>query len=258
MNVLTAELYSWVASVMWPFLRIGAMFMAAPLFGARTTPVRLRVGFAFILAWAVAPFIPAPPAIDALTPAGLLITVQQILIGVAMGFILQMVFSALAQAGESIAMSMGLGFASMIDPQNGVSVPVVSQYYIIVATLLFLALNGHLALIEILIESFRTLPVGVEGVGRDELWQLVSWGGQMFAGAVIIALPAVASLLLVNIAFGVITRAAPQLNIFAVGFPMTLMLGFIMILFSLPSLTPQLTQLLLSAYDLMGSLVGGV
>lgn len=183
-----------------------------------------------------------------------MVSVQQILIGLTIGFVLQMVFAALTQAGEAIALSMGLGFASMVDPQSGVQVPVVSSYFVIMSTLLFLALNGHVALIELTLLSFQALPVGVEGVTREGLWALVSWGSTMFLYALLVALPAVASMLLVNLSMGVITRAAPQLNIFAVGFPMMIMLGFILLLLTTPVLLPKFTELLASGFDLMGIL----
>lgn len=252
-----AEVAGWVGSFMWPLTRIGAMLMAAPLFGARTVPVRVRLGLGVLLTWMLMPVIPPPPALDPLSATGLLIIAQQVLIGVAMGFILHMVFSALSQAGESVAMTMGLGFASMVDPQNGVQTPVVSQHYVVMGTLLFLALDGHLVAIEVLAGSFQRLPLGVDGLTREGLWQLVTWGAYMYAGAVLIALPAVVSMLLVNIAFGVITRAAPQLNIFAVGFPMTLMVGFLLLMVTLPSLIPQVSDLLVDAYNLMGGLLSG-
>jgi flagellar biosynthetic protein FliR len=125
------------------------------------------------------------------------------------------------------------------------------------ATLLFLALDGHLVAIEVLARSFELLPLGVEGLSREALWQLAVWGVHMYAGAVLIALPAVISMLLVNIAFGVITRAAPQLNIFAVGFPMTLMIGFLLLMVTLPSLIPQVSDLMMDAFNLIGSLLVG-
>ncbi len=208
------------------------------------------------MAGLMVPLIPPVPTIDPLSAGGLLIGIHQILIGLAMGFILQLVFAAVAVAGESIAMSMGLGFASMIDPQNGIQVPVLSSYYALVTTLLFLALNGHLTLISLLAESFQTLPIALEGLPRKGLWQLVEWASHMFAGAVLVALPALASLLLVNMAFSLITRSAPQLNIFAVGFPIILLLGFILLLLTIHSLTPQFTQLLSDGYELVGRITG--
>jgi flagellar biosynthetic protein FliR len=257
MTVTAPELIALVSGFFWPFIRIGAMFVAAPLLGAQTMPLRVRIAASLALTAVVAPLIEVPVGVEPFSLLGLLTTFQQVLIGAAMGFTLQLVFSAMTQAGEAVAMSMGLGFASMMDPQNGVQVPVVSQYYVVVSTLIFLALNGHLVLIEMVYRSFDTLPVAAAGLDRDAFWLLVQWGSEMFAGAVLVALPAVAALMLVNIAFGVITRAAPQLNIFAVGFPMTLLIGFVMMLLSLPSLLPQVTDLLLSAFGLMERMTAG-
>jgi len=256
MHFTTAEITAWVGSLLWPFLRIGAMLVAAPLFGAGMVTVRIRLAFAFLLALVVAPLIPVPPAVEPLSLAGLVISAQQILIGLTIGFVLQMVFSAMSQAGETIALSMGLGFASMVDPQQGVQVPVVSTYFVIMSTLIFLALNGHVALIELTLMSFHSMPIAVDGIVRADLWALVSWGSTMFVFGLLVALPAVASMLLVNLSMGVITRAAPQLNIFAVGFPMMILLGFVLLLLTLPVLVPQFTELLAQAFGLIGQITG--
>ncbi len=240
----TSQIAGWIGDFFWPFIRIAMMFTVAPLFGGRLVPMRVRVILALAITLVLVPVIPSAPAVDPLSGAALLVTFQQLAIGMVMGFLMQLVFSALVLGGHTVAMSMGLGFASMVDPQNGVQVPVVGQYYITVATLLFLALNGHLALISLLADSFHSIPVGTLGVTRDNLWEVVAWAGRMFAGGVLIAMPAVTALLLTNIAFGVVTRAAPQLNIFGVGFPITLTLGFVLIMFSLPSLLPQFSGLL--------------
>jgi flagellar biosynthetic protein FliR len=184
------------------------------------------------------------PAVSAFSVGGMVITLQQVLVGLAMGFILQMVFAGMVVAGQTIATSMGLGFASTIDPQNGVQVPVVSQYFLILATLIFLALNGHLVLIETVVESFYVFPISASVLPENLAWQVASWIGQVFTGAVLVAMPAVSAILLVNLAFGVMTRAAPQINIFAVGFPITIITGFVMILLSLPVFLPRFTSLL--------------
>jgi flagellar biosynthetic protein FliR len=254
MNFTTAEITAWVGSVLWPFLRIGAMLVAAPLFGAGTVTVRVRLAFAFVLALIIAPLLPDPPAVEPLSLAGLTISIQQVLIGVMIGFVLQMVFSAMTQAGETIALSMGLGFASMVDPQQGVQVPIISTYFVIMSTLIFLALNGHIALIELTLLSFHSLPITVDGIGRADLWALVSWGSTMFVYGLLVALPAVASMMVVNVSMGVVTRAAPQLNIFAVGFPMMILLGFILLLLTLPVLLPQFTELLAHAFGLLSEI----
>ncbi len=253
MNFTGVELTSWLATLLWPFMRIGAMFAAVPIFSSRSVPVRIRVLLAFFISWMLIPVIPAPPSVELISAQALLISINQVLIGVAMGFILQLVFAAFVIAGQSIAMAMGLGFASMIDPQNGMQVPVISQTFLIMATLIFLSLNGHLVLIEVLANSFQNLPVGMLVPSRDGLWQLVTWGSNMFAGGMLIALPAVAALLLVNLAFGVTTRAAPQLNIFAVGFPVMIMVGLAFLILTLPTITTHLSRLLLEAFDLIES-----
>lgn len=251
MNFAAADLTSWLATLLWPFMRISAMFAAAPLFSARSIPVRIRILLAFFIAVLLVPVLPEPPKIELISAEALLVSVHQVLIGVAMGFILQLVFAAFIIAGQSIAMAMGLGFASIIDPQNGMQVPVVSQAFLIMATLIFLALNGHLILLEVLIKSFHNLPVGMLVPSRDGIWQLVIWGSNMFAGGMLIALPAVAALLLVNLAFGVTTRAAPQLNIFAVGFPVMIMVGLAFIILTLPTLTTHLESLLRQSFELI-------
>ena len=253
MNFTGVELTSWLATLLWPFMRIGAMFAAVPIFSSRSVPVRIRVLLAFLISWMLIPVIPEPPAVELISAQALLISIHQVLIGIAMGFILQLVFAAFVIAGQSIAMAMGLGFASMIDPQNGMQVPVISQTFLIMATLIFLSLNGHLVLIEVLANSFQNLPVGMLVPSREGLWQLVTWGSNMFAGGMLIALPAVAALLLVNLAFGVTTRAAPQLNIFAVGFPVMIMVGLSFLILTLPTITAHLSRLMMEAFDLIES-----
>ncbi|MFO7602904.1 MAG: flagellar biosynthetic protein FliR [Gammaproteobacteria bacterium] len=256
MNFTGAEITAWVGSFLWPLFRIGGVIMAAPVFGARTIPVRIRAAFAVLLALMIAPALPPVPVIDVFNPLAILIVVQQVLIGVVMGFTLQIVMSAVITGGQAVALQMGLGFSLMVDPQHGAQVPVLSQFYILMVLLVYLALNGHLVLIEVLVDSFTLLPIG-QSLMPESLWQLVRWGSQIFAGGVAIALPAIASLLIINIAFGIMTRAAPQLNIFAIGFPITMTLGFGIVFFTLPSITPHATEMFNTAYQLMKQLLGG-
>lgn len=257
MHFTTAEITAWLGSFLWPFFRIGAMTMAAPIFGARSVPVKVRLMIALSLSILIAPILPAAPAVDPLSLTGLTITLQQILIGIAMGFTLQLVFAAIITGGQMIAMQMGLGFASMVDPQNGVQVPVLAQFYLLMTTLLFLGLNGHLLLIDLLAESFRLMPVGGDVMSREAIWAIASWGSQMFAGGVWLALPAAASLLMINIAFGVMARSAPQLNIFAIGFPVTMMMGFVVILYTLPNVVPQFSSIVSGGFELIRIVLTG-
>lgn len=225
----------WAEQYYWPFLRISALLLAAPIFSASSVPVRLRILLAVAVTAVIVPSLPLATGIDPLGPSGLLVAAQQVIIGLAMGFIVQMVFAAVVIAGQSLAMTMGLGFAMSVDPQHGVQVPVISQFYMILATLIFLAVDGQLVLIRLVADSFTYLPVGLSGWRDDFGLDVALWASQMFLSAMLLALPALIAILLINIAFGVITRAAPQLNIFSVGFPVTIMAGFLFIFLTLPS-----------------------
>lgn len=248
MQFTNADVMSWMAMYLWPLFRIAALVSVSPIFGAQNVPVRVRVGLSLAITLVVAPALPPMPTVDPVSSTGLVIIVQQILIGLTMGFALRLVFSAFVLAGQIIGQTMGLGFASLVDPQNGVQVPVVSQFYLILTTLIFLSLNGHLILIEVLSGSFTTLPVGEHGITTNGLWGIVIWGGQVFSGAVLVSLPAMTALLVVNVAFGVMTRASPQLNIFAIGFPVMILLGVLIMMMTLPVLIPQLTYMMNEAF----------
>lgn len=212
-----------------PFFRAAAMLMAAPMFGARLMPNRIRVLYAVCLATAIAPLGASDQTLDALSGLGLAAIAQEILIGLTIGFLVQMVFDAIIIGSQMIATSMGLGFAMMVDPQRGVSVPVLSQFFVVITTLLFLAFDGHLSMISLLVNSFSSLPPGGMAWPSESYWSVANWGTQMFSGALRIALPAAVALLIVNVAYGVISRAAPTLNLFAVGLPTTVMLGFVIL-----------------------------
>jgi flagellar biosynthetic protein FliR len=253
-NITSGQLDAWLSQLMWPFMRIGACFMVAPAFGAQFVPVRIRIVLAGAITLIIAPLVPPPAAITPFSAAGFVVTAQQLIIGIALGFSLQLLFDAVTLGGQLLANSMGLSFAFNTDPLHGVQTPVVGQLYTMLVMLTFLALNGHLALIETLVDGFRTLPVGTTGLGANGLWSIVEWGGQLFAGALAIALPGVTALLIVNIAFGVMSRAAPQLNLFAVGFPISLVFGLVIVLTGLPSVQATFTRLLEQAFGLLRQL----
>ena len=206
--------------------------------------MRFRVLLAVLIAALAAPIIPTPPTTDLFSASGLLMAIREVGIGFAIGFVLQLVFGAVVYAGQAVSMTMGLGFAMAVDPQNGVQVPVLSQMYVILATLLFLSLNGHLILIATVIDSYQILPANLSGIPVSSLGEVAALGSKVFASGISLALPAMAAMLMVNVTFGVITRTAPQLNIFAVGFPMTLMGGFFVLFINMPNLIAALSQFL--------------
>lgn len=251
MSFNEAQLNAWLAAYIWPFIRIGSMLLATPVFNSRQLPVKIRLALALLLTWIIVPTLPTQPPVDVLSHDGFIILLQQVLIGVFMGFVLQMVFGALVLGGQVVAYSMGLGFASMVDPQNGVQVPVLAQFYLILATLLFLTVNGHLLMIQLVADSFQSLPVAVDGISRNGVHELVAWGSRLFAGGLLIALPIMGAMLMVNMGMGVVMRAAPQLNIFSVGFPITMLMGFALIWLTLPKVMNVFNNLLEEAYLLI-------
>ncbi len=228
--------------------------MASPIFGARTVSVQSRILLSIALAWLVLPLLPEMPAIDPLSAQGFLVTLHQIIIGISMGFVMHLVFGATVLMGQTLGMSMGLGFASAIDPQNGVQVPVVSQFFLILATLIFLTMNGHIVLISLLLDSFQTYPIGLDGWPPDAPMTIALWASRMFASALLMALPVMTTVLLINLALGVVTRASPQLNIFAIGFPIAIMVGVSMMFLVLPIFLQQLTNLFNEAFVFLGNL----
>lgn len=255
MHFTADQIAAWMGVYMWPFIRIAAFVTAAPFFGSKSSPMRIRLIVAIALTIIIAPMVPPMPNFNPISPAGILVVVHQMLIGLALGLTLHFVFEALVMAGQLIAAGMGLSFAAQVDPTNGQQTPTVSHFYSLFGMLLFLSFDGHLAAIAMLAESFKTLPVGEEGLALSGLWDLVSRGTWMFAAAVVMSLPAVVALLIVNVAFGVMTRASPQLNIFAVGFPITLTFGFVLIILSLPGIHTLLAQWVEEALMLMRHLI---
>ena len=255
LNFSETQLLSTIAGFLWPLFRIGAMLVAMPVFSARAAPARSRLIISIVITMVIWPVLPKMPIIEIFSFQGFMVALQQVAIGLCTGFILQMVFASVVFAGQGVAFSMGLGFASMVDPQTGIQVPVIAQVYVMTSTLLFLVMDGHLLMVEMLVDSFNTLPVAVEGLTSIDIWSLLSWSSMIFAGGLLLSLPLVAGLLMINVSFGVATRAAPQLNIFAVGFPVTLMTGMLLLWLTLPNVLDQFSGLLTNAYGLIAQLL---
>lgn len=238
------EITAWLGGFFWPFVRISAMLSVAPVIGGRQIPAQIKIAVAILITLSILPLQQNVPAVAPWSAIGVYITAQQMLIGLVMGFILTLVFAAMNLAGHAIGMSMGLGFSMSVDPNYGVQVPIISQFFSITATLIFLSLNGHLALISTMAGSFEYLPVATVGISQDGLWQLIKFSSIMFAGALSVALPAIIALLMANLVMGVMTRSAPQMNIFSIGFPMTMMAGFTILIFTLPNMLPVFERLM--------------
>jgi len=251
------QLGAWVGSIVWPFIRISAMLLANPVFGSRSIPMRVRIVLTAALTVLVAPLVGTIDPVDPVSAMGLWITLNEILIGLAMGLALAFVFAVFVMAGEQMANAMGLGFASMVDPLNGANVPIVSQFLQIIAYLLFFAISGHTLVIELMASSFELMPVGESVISLAAIRALTAWASQMFVGAALLAIPVIALLLLVYVALGVMTRAAPQMNIFSVGFPLTILSGFVTIMLVMPTMSSHFSALMLQSLTLVRTVLGG-
>lgn len=243
LNITSAELNTMVATLLWPLTRILGLLSVAPLFGNVSVPARVKLGLGIMLALIIAPGVPPAPALDPASLPGLLIVAQQLVIGVAMGFAMRIVFAAVEMAGEIAGLTMGLGFASFFDPQTRARSSSVSQFLALLALMTYLASNLHLVLLATLAESFKTLPISAAPLNGQGMREVAYWGGRIFSAGVQLSLPIVAALLITNLALGILTRAAPQLNIFGIGFPITLAIGFIMLTIALPYMATPLAHL---------------
>jgi len=239
----TTELYAWIGGLLWPLTRILGLVTAAPVFGNTGVPMLIKMTLGVTLAAVVAPTLPPVPIVDPTSWAGILILGQELLVGVAMGFAMRLVFAAIEFAGEVASSTMGLGFATFFDPSSAGRSSAISQFLALVATMAFLAMNAHLVLVEALVESFFTMPISATPMALGAPLEMVRWGGRIFSAGLQLSLPIVAALLITNVALAILTRAAPQLNLFGIGFPITLGTGFLVISLTLPYLGTPLQNL---------------
>ncbi|MFT8233011.1 flagellar biosynthetic protein FliR [Pseudomonas guariconensis] len=226
LELTDSQIGTWVATFILPLFRVTAVLMTMPIFGTRMLPARIRLYAALAITVVIVPGLPPLPEFDPLSLRGMLLCGEQIIVGAVFGLALQMLFQAFVVAGQIIAVQMGMAFASMVDPANGVNVAVVSQFMTMLVSVLFLVMNGHLVVFEVLTESFTTLPVG-SALVVNHFWEMAGRLSWVLGAALLLVLPAITALLVINIAFGVMSRAAPQLNIFSIGFPLTLVLGMV-------------------------------
>jgi flagellar biosynthetic protein FliR len=217
----------YIADFILPFTRISALIMSMVGLGSKTIPAKIKLAFAVIITIAVMPTIPANHIDSLVSLSTALLIGEQIIIGIMLGFVTLLVVNTFTLAGQIIAMQTGLGFASLVDPSSGMNVPAVGQFFLILSTLLFWALDGHLAFLQFIVASFDTLPIKENMLDSTSYRELVNWGQWMFATALSLALAPITAMLLINFSFGIMTRAAPQLNIFAIGFPITMTAGLI-------------------------------
>jgi flagellar biosynthetic protein FliR len=251
-----ADVSEMVGRLWWPSLRIGGFVASAPIASETSIPGRVKIILALALSFLLSPLVPVPSGMSIFSAAGLLTAAQEMLIGIAIGMVMRLAFEALTFAGQTVSMAMGLGFSTLIDPQRGASVPVVGQLFMIMGTLTYLSINGHLVLLGALAHSFQSLPIGGHNIDKGFLLAVATWGGRIFETGLLVALPTMIALVIVNMALGVVMRAAPQLNLFGIGFTITLMCGFLVLMLGLDGVMSGIASLIDSALRAAVDLVG--
>lgn len=251
----SAQLDGWLTAFLFPLARIMGMLASTPVFNSAAQPARNRLMVGLVITIALAPVLPPMPAVPPGSWVGFIILAQQIIIGVLLGFTLRIAFAAIDVAGELIGMQMSLSFAVFYDPQNAGQTPVLSEFLGLLTTLIFLAMNGHLLVLSVLAESFKLLPVATTPFGAGGFASFLAWSSTLFSTGLLLALPLITALLITNLAMGVLARVAPQLNIFAVGFPVTLMAGFVVLMFSIPYFGAAMEKLFDNAFRAMAAVM---
>jgi len=231
-----AQILAWLSPLLWPFFRALALLGSLPVFSQRAVPMRVKVGLALLIALAAQPSLPAMPVVALDTPLAMLLLVQQMLVGLTLGFAVRLVFAAVELGGELIGLQMGLNFAGFFDPATASQGTASGRFFGTLVAFLFVLSNGHLAIIGALVRSFEVFAVGDEPFAFLRQVQPQLWGREVFTLGLWIALPLVGMLLFVNLVLGVISRVAPQISVFSVGFPITVTVGLIGMLLTLPLL----------------------
>ena len=240
----TDILQSWIVLLLWPMTRILAMIAVAPVLSHRSISARVKISMALMMTLALLPSLPQPPLLDIFSWRGMLVLAQQMVIGFAIGFSMRIVFAAVEMAGQMIGMTMGLCFAMFYDPQTQGQSNAISQFMVLLTTLIFLSLDGHLLMISAVMESFANFPLSAEWQGGLDFMKMANWGGKIFSAGLLISLPAIAALLITNMALGILTRTAPQLNLFGIGFPVTIAIGYVVVALVLPGILQPILQLI--------------
>lgn len=238
----SVQINLWLATAIWPFARVMGVLLADPTFGHQAIPLRVKIALALTLTLVLTPIIGPLPEVDPASAAGLLILLQQVVIGAAIGFALRIVFAGIELAGRVIGMQMGFEFGLFYDPLRAPQVPALGNFLALVAGLFFFAMDGHLLVVSILSESFRVFPVGTESSVTLGWRMLFEWGGVIFLYAFLLALPIIAALLLTQLAFGMLARGSTQFDMFAIGLPLSIAVGLLMLGLLLPSFAPVLEQ----------------
>lgn len=254
LHVTSDQWVSWLGLYFWPLLRVLALITTAPILSERAVPKRVKVGLGVVITVVIAPSLP-PVDVPVFSAGALWLALQQILIGIALGFTMQFAFAAVRTCGEIIGLQMGLSFATFVDPGSNLNMPVLARILDMLAMLLFLVFNGHLWLISLLVDTFHTLPIGGEPINSNAFLALTRAGGMIFLNGMMLALPIITLLLTVNLALGMLNRMTPQLSVFVIGFPITLTVGILLMAALMPLVAPFCEHLFSEIFDLLADII---
>ncbi|HDG1690303.1 TPA: flagellar biosynthetic protein FliR [Kluyvera georgiana] len=254
LHMTSDQWVSWLGLYFWPLLRVLALIATAPILSERSVPKRVKVGLGIIITFVIAPSLP-PVDVPLFSANALWLALQQILIGIALGFTMQFAFAAIRTCGEIIGLQMGLSFATFVDPGSNLNMPILARILDMLAMLLFLVFNGHLWLISLLVDTFHTLPIGGEPINSNAFLALTRAGGMIFLNGLMLALPIITLLLTVNLALGMLNRMTPQLSVFVIGFPITLTVGILLMAALMPLVAPFCEHLFSEIFDLLADII---
>lgn len=257
LEITGEQLESLIGGLVWPLTRILAFFMVAPVLSSKGIPTQIKLLLGLSLTIAIFSMLPAPPKIPLFSGYGFMVLFQQMLIGLSLGFAMRVAFATVEMAGEYVAMKMGLGFATFFSAESDTNTQVLSRLFHLITMLLFLAMDGHILMIETLVHTFFLLPAGEVDLQREPIQQILVWGSVIFSAGLLLSLPIVAPLLIVSISLGILNRTAPQMSVFSVGFPMTLIMGLILLMVMIPAMSTFMTSVFEQGLDLMERVADG-
>lgn len=253
-NLDSSQLVFWISQLFWPLARVLALIMTAPLLSEKAISRKVKIGLGLMITYVLLPSLP-PTNVTLFSVGGFWLLIQQILIGMAIGFTMQFAFAAVRTAGEVIGLQMGLSFATFFDPASRLNMPVLARFLDMLTMLLFLSFNGHLWLISMVADSFHTLPIGGDPINGNAFLALTKAASLIFLNGLRLALPLITLLLTLNLALGLLNRVSPQLSVYAIGFPITLSIGIVFISLMMPLLAPFCEHLFSEVFDLLASVL---
>ncbi|MDX1705767.1 flagellar biosynthetic protein FliR [Pseudidiomarina sp.] len=251
LTITFAQLEHWISLFLWPFCRFSGVLLIAPVLSHSSLPRQIKLGLALIFTVVISPLLPPLPDVPLFSWESFGIIVEQLLIGVAIGLVMQVVFAAIQAAGEFIGLQMGLAFATFFSPDSGANTMILSRLFYVFSMLMFLAIDGHLLLLEVLARSFIMLPIGTIGMNADAFELIARFGAVIFSAGILLALPVFGALLIVNLTLGILNRSAPQLTVFSIGFPMSLTLGLVLLLVLMTELGTYLQRMFQVGLDMV-------